>query len=72
MTAVVLAALFGGELRVDERVAASALAVGVAMLTRAFCYTASEGAHPSNRWLFTRGADLLGLIALYAAIRVWL
>lgn len=67
-----LLTLFGAHLRLDERLALSLLLIAVAGWLHAVNYTAAEGAHPSKRWLFRRTADTLGVVALYAVLRVWL
>ncbi len=58
-------------IRVDEQVALSLLFLGLAALIHAFAYTAAESAHPTKRWIFQRGADLLALLSLYGVFWIW-
>jgi len=67
----VLLTLLDNDLRLDEKLAASLLALTVAALVHAFSYTAAEGAHPSKRWIFRRAADAVGVLALYLLLRLW-
>jgi len=59
-------------LRIDEKLALAVLAIAAGGLIHAFSYTAAEGAHPSKRWVFHRAADMLGLVAAYFIVWVWL
>ena len=69
--AVEMLVLKSPEEALDEKLALCALLVAGASLAHAFSYTSAEGAHPSKRWLFHRGADVLALIAVYVVVLLW-
>ena len=66
-----LAALSVDGWRWDERLAASLGVAALGALAWAFAYTAAEGALRRQRLAFRRAGEVLALVALYAAARIW-
>lgn len=71
MNPLLLAALSFDGWRWDERLAVSALALALGGLAWAFACTAAEGALRPQRFVFRRAGEVLGAVAVYAAVRVW-